>query len=157
MNELSQAAIDRLADLILAGQKIEAIKDYKELTGQGLKESKDFIDALEDQVRDGKPASALLASAASSSSRLSVGNMPEEDAIKMTELIFAGQKIQAIKMYREAARIGLKESKDFIDALEKQLREECPENFTHAAKKGCAVLLVGGALLAIAAGAVGWA
>ncbi len=84
--------------------------------------------------------------------------MPETDAQKMTELIFAGQKIEAIKMYREASGLGLKESKDFIDQLEKQLREECPDQFTHAAKSGCCVVLVSG-LLAFAAATeiLGWA
>jgi ribosomal protein L7/L12 len=83
--------------------------------------------------------------------------MSEEDAKKMTEFIFTGQKIHAIKMYREASGLGLKEAKDFIDQMEKQLREECPENFTHAAKTGCSVLLAAGALLAVTAGLVGWA
>lgn len=155
MRELSQDDLNRLTELIHAGQKIEAIKEYKELTGQGLKESKEFIDDLEDQMRDGNPASSLNTSYTARPARMSLGSMPEEDAKKMTELIFTGQKIQAIKMYREAARIGLKESKDFIDALEKQLREECPEKFTHAARSGCGLLLMGG-VVALAA-AAGWA
>ncbi len=40
MNELSHEETGRLTDLILAGQKIEAIKIYKEITGMGLRESK---------------------------------------------------------------------------------------------------------------------
>lgn len=157
MSELSQDDLNRLTELILAGQKIEAIKEYKELTGLGLKESKEYIDALEGQVRDGNPASSMNTSYTARPSRMSLGHMPEDDAKKMTELIFTGQKIQAIKMYKGATGMGLKESKDFIDALEKQLREECPENFTHAARSGCGVVIVGGLLLAMAAGLAGWA
>jgi len=157
MNELSQEDISRLSELVLAGQKIEAIKIYKEITGMGLRESKEFIDDLEDQLREENPEFPRNLASSSKSSRLSMGNMPEEDAKKMTELIFAGQKIAAIKMYKEATGLGLKESKQFIDALEKQLREECPENFAHAAKSGCSVLVAAGALLAMAAGVIGWA
>jgi ribosomal protein L7/L12 len=40
-----------LKRLILLGKKIEAIKVYREQTGVGLKEAKDYIDALERQIR----------------------------------------------------------------------------------------------------------
>ena len=156
MNELSQEEIDRLGEMIFAGQKIEAIKVYKEITGMGLRESKEFIDDLEAQLREENPEFPRNLASSSKSSRLSMGNMPEEDAKKMTDFIFAGQKIAAIKMYKEATGLGLKESKQFIDALEKQLREECPENFAHAAKTGCSVVAVG-VLLALVAGVAGWA
>lgn len=157
MNELSQEDTTRLTGLIFAGQKIEAIKVYKEITGMGLRESKEFIDNLEAQLREENPEFPRNFFSAAKPQRPSMGNMPEDDAKKMTDFIFAGQKIAAIKMYKEASGLGLKESKDIIDALEKQLREECPENFAHAAKAGCgAVVLIGG-LLAMAAGAMGWA
>jgi ribosomal protein L7/L12 len=122
MNELSQEDTNRLTDLILAGQKIEAIKVYRDITGMGLRESKEFIDEFEAQLREANP-----------------------------DFIFVGQKIAAIKMHKEATGLGLKESKDVIDALEKQLREECPENFTHVGTSGCAVVLVGGLLALTAA------
>lgn len=155
MNELSQEDSNRLTDLILAGQKIEAIKVYKDITGMGLRESKEFIDNLEAQLREANPASPRHFAYNAKPQSLSMGKIPEEDARKMTDLIFAGQKIEAIKMYREATSLGLKESKEFIDALERQLREECPENFSHAAKSGCSVVAAS-VLLAMAAGVVGW-
>jgi ribosomal protein L7/L12 len=154
MNKLSQEEIDRLGEMIFAGQKIEAIKAYRDLAGLSLLESKQFIDLLEKQLRDANPTFFQNPYSTAKPRRPSLGNMPEEDAKKMTDFIFAGQKIAAIKMYKEATGLGLKESKDVIDALEKQLREECPENFTHAAKTGCSVVLAGGVLLALAAGAM---
>lgn len=36
------------------------------------------------------------------------------------ELVASGQKIQAIKRYRELHKVGLKEAKDAIDAIEAQ-------------------------------------
>ena len=37
-----------ILDLVREGRKIEAIKVYREETGVGLKEAKDFIDSLEE-------------------------------------------------------------------------------------------------------------
>ena len=45
-DEISQEHVDRIADALATGKKIQAIKIYREATGQGLKEAKDFIDAL---------------------------------------------------------------------------------------------------------------
>lgn len=55
--------------------------------------------------------------------------------------IFAGQKIAAIKHYREATGLGLKESKDFVEALETELRAAAPEQFTAPRGSGCAGVL----------------
>ncbi len=33
-------------ELIMAGEKIKAIKRYRQLTGEGLKEASDYVDAL---------------------------------------------------------------------------------------------------------------
>jgi hypothetical protein len=46
---------------------------------------------------------------------------------EIEKLIFASQKIQAIKLVREWTNLGLKESKEFVEAHEKVLRETCPE------------------------------
>ena len=45
-----------LADLIARDRKIEAIKLYRELTGLGLKEAKDQVEALESSLRAKAPA-----------------------------------------------------------------------------------------------------
>ncbi|HEY7355295.1 MAG TPA: 50S ribosomal protein L7/L12 [Ktedonobacterales bacterium] len=42
---------DYLQQLIMQGKKIEAIKIYRQQTGLGLKEAKDYVDALEHQMR----------------------------------------------------------------------------------------------------------
>lgn len=36
---------------------------------------------------------------------------------QVKELILAGQKIQAIKLYREQTGVGLKEAKDYVESL----------------------------------------
>lgn len=44
-------------------------------------------------------------------------------------LLFKGQKIPAVKKYREETGLGLKEAKDAVDAIERELREEHPDQF----------------------------
>ena len=67
----------------------------------------------------------------------------------------AGRKIEAIKLYREATCKGLKEAKDFIDALAPKLYAQDPEKYARLAPgkgSGCAsAVLVALALLAVAA------
>ncbi|OAI54986.1 hypothetical protein AYO47_09725 [Planctomyces sp. SCGC AG-212-M04] len=64
--------------------------------------------------------------------------LPEEKVEAIREALFRGNKIQAIKHYREATGLGLAESKAFIEAVESRLRQEEPDQFAAAAKKaGC--------------------
>ncbi len=65
----------------------------------------------------------------------------EESRESIRQAIFAGQKIEAIKRYREATGQGLKVSKDFVEALESELRTAAPERFTAKSASGCAGVL----------------
>jgi ribosomal protein L7/L12 len=77
--------------------------------------------------------------------------LPEDKVEAIREALFRGNKIQAIKHYREATRLGLAESKAFIDALELRLRQEEPDQFAAAAKKaGCVGVIAFAALLTTA-------
>ncbi len=70
------------------------------------------------------------------------------DEIK--DALFAGRKIEAIKVYREATGQGLKESKEFIDDLEAQMRKEFPDQFKAGGGTGCLgvlLLVAGGAMM----------
>lgn len=50
-NEALAGPSEHLKMLIMQGKKIEAIKVYRQQTGLGLKEAKDYVDALERQMR----------------------------------------------------------------------------------------------------------
>jgi ribosomal protein L7/L12 len=68
----------------------------------------------------------------------------------ISEALASGNKLKAIKLYREVSGKGLKESKDFIDALIPQLVQQDPERFAQAGienNSGCSikVALVAGA------------
>lgn len=47
----------------------------------------------------------------------------------LSEFIFCGQNIQAIKLYRDLTGVGLKEAKDEIEAMEALLRFDSPRKF----------------------------
>ncbi|MEV7418696.1 ribosomal protein L7/L12 [Streptomyces sp. NPDC089919] len=50
LEEPPVAGLDRVLERLRAGKKIEAIKIYRELTGEGLKEAKDAVEALEHKL-----------------------------------------------------------------------------------------------------------
>lgn len=65
----------------------------------------------------------------------------EEQIREITDALLKGRKIEAIKIYREATGVGLKEAKEFIEELTATLREKHPDKFP-AAKAGCTSVLV---------------
>ena len=67
---------------------------------------------------------------------------PPDNSAPIREALFAGNKIQAIKLHREQTGIGLKESKDAMDKLETELRAAYPERFSKPPAKGCFAVIV---------------
>lgn len=54
-NEITQEQIEQINDALASGRKIAAIKIYREATGKGLKEAKDFIEALIPKLKEQDP------------------------------------------------------------------------------------------------------
>jgi len=78
--------------------------------------------------------------------------IPDEVWARIKLALYEGKKIEAIKLYREQTSLGLKESKDFIDKMEAEMREKEPQRFTQAAGgSGCSAVLVLLAMAGIAA------
>lgn len=104
------AEIDRL---LAANQKIAAIKVYREHTGVGLKEAKDAVDhwSATSTIRQAPVSHATPPHAPTGRAAL-----PASVAAEIDRLLAANQKITAIKAYREHTGVGLKESKDAIEA-----------------------------------------
>ena len=50
-NEISDVAMDELKVLIEKEQKVKVIKEYRVATGVGLKESKEYIDLLSEDMK----------------------------------------------------------------------------------------------------------
>jgi len=89
---------DELKQLIGQNRLIEAIKLYREQTGCGLKEAKDYIDSL--AGRAPTPVAQNI----------------DDDYLR--SLVMSGRKVEAVKLYREKIGCGLKEAKDYIDSLQ---------------------------------------
>lgn len=105
----ADAPLARVYTLMQAGQKIEAIKAYREATGASLVEAKDAVEAVMNRGASELPAFVKRAAPAAGQSGL--------DQVK--QLLRSGQKIEAIKAYREMTAVGLKEAKDAVEALER--------------------------------------
>ncbi len=75
--------------------------------------------------------------------------LSEEQLDEISKDIIQGRKIDAIKAYREVTGLGLKESKDAIEAITRDLAKEHPEILENQ-PKGCAGVLVFGLLMAYA-------
>jgi ribosomal protein L7/L12 len=93
----------RIAQLLGQGKKIEAIKAYREFTGVSLEEAKNALEkygGLMDRV-----------TAATGFSEWTT----------IDALIRAGNKIEAIKQYRQISGADLKESKEAIDERESEI------------------------------------
>jgi len=102
-----QKLLDDIKAQIAAGNKITAIKLYREGTGAGLAEAKDAVEL----IAAGKPPKAE-------------GRAPQPSDVALqgiTAAISAGSLIEAIRLYRAATGVGLKEAKDAVDALAVQL------------------------------------
>jgi ribosomal protein L7/L12 len=94
---------DELRALIESGQKIEAIKRYREMTGAGLAEAKEAVEAIERRAAPLMPAE---------------GRSSDPDfERKLRTLLDHGEFIQAIRYYREQRKTGLKQAKDAVEAF----------------------------------------
>ena len=76
--------------------------------------------------------------------------LTDDQKQEILEYLVKGQKIEAIKVYREATGAGLKEAKDVIDAWDRKLRAEHPDQMP-AAKSGCGAVVLGAILILAAA------
>lgn len=119
-SQLTPSAIAEVDRLVAAGQKIQAIKLYRQHTGVRLQEAKDRIDHW--SVSTTAPHLAAVSNAAAASSSITAtpssvrGALPASVVSEVDRLIAADQKIQAIKLVREHTGFGLKQAKDIVEA-----------------------------------------
>lgn len=96
--------LDRIRRVLAGQAKMLAIKRYRESTGSGWAEAAEAVDRIR---AGGKPAERAKAP------RPPIG--PEARAVG--DALAAGNMIEAIRLYRAATGVGLKEAKDAIDAI----------------------------------------
>lgn len=105
---LTTAQEKELWDLIASGQKILAVKRYREITGVGLQEAMSAVTQI--RPKGGIPTSLAAASA------LDPRKLKEAEA-KALAAIREGNILEGIQRYRAHTNAGLKEAKDAVDAL----------------------------------------
>ena len=64
--DISPEEKNQVADAIFAQRKMEAIKLYRDASGQGLKEAKEFIESLTAELQEKSPEKFTSGSASSS-------------------------------------------------------------------------------------------
>jgi ribosomal protein L7/L12 len=98
--DLSDEFCAEIRSLLEGGRKIDAIRRYREETGADLKQAKDAVEAIE----RGEAAPT-------------VEPPSEEFEREILQLMESGQKIEAIKLYRQQTGRDLKAAKDAVEAL----------------------------------------
>ena len=103
---------EQLKELVAKGNKIAAVKLYREATGVGLREAKEVVDT----IALGSPLNLS-----------NPGQAEEPDPFlenHIKSLLAERKKIEAVKVYREAYNCGLKEAKDAVDLIQAEMRRE---------------------------------
>ncbi len=128
---LTPPEVQSIQAALAAGNKIEAVKLCRELSGLGLAEAKAYVESL--AVPAQNPA----------------GETKPTNLAAVTAAIFSGEMIQAIKLHRAAhPGMGLKEAKEAVEKMAAELYVKHPGQFTRPPRSaGCAAVFALGFLL----------
>src|SRR5687768_1958763 len=97
------------------GNKIEAIKHLRSITGLGLKEAKDWIESYERGEQPAAPPSAEPHPEGRDPNASFTLNKEAFDALRR------GSAIEAIKIVRERTGVGLAEAKGIVEMIQKAM------------------------------------
>ena len=92
---------------VAAGNKIEAIKVFREQTGIGLAEAKSFVESIEQRLNK-------TSIEQNDSGIVTQSRNPSDQFV---DLLRQGQKIAAIKLYRQRNSVDLQTAKDAIERI----------------------------------------
>ena len=101
---MDEAFENEIRQLLASGDKIAAVKRYREETGVGLAEAKAAVESLE------------------AGGSLTERVQPEDSDLtqQIVTLLGRGEKIEAVKLYRDRFRVGLKEAKEAVERIAEQ-------------------------------------
>lgn len=94
--------------LLARGERLEAIRRYRELTGASLADAKRAVEQLASGRPAALPAKQLV--------------LREVHDSEIEAQIRSGALLDAITLYREKTGVGLKEAKDAVEAWRNRLR-----------------------------------
>jgi ribosomal protein L7/L12/sugar lactone lactonase YvrE len=117
MNPPDQVDLDErlksICELAIAGDQIAAIRLLRETYVIGLSKAKELVEALQRGEEVDMSHFELFAPTKVQSISLDPSKMN-----KLMELVRSGDRIEAIKLFRETTGVGLKDAKDAIDGLD---------------------------------------
>ena len=101
---MREAFEEEIRGLLESGNKILAIKRYREETGDGLADAKAAVESLETGGSLTRPV------------------QPDDPDVtnQIVNLLGQGKKIHAIKLYRQRFGVGLKEAKEAVERIGEQ-------------------------------------
>jgi ribosomal protein L7/L12/streptogramin lyase len=110
-----------------AGDDIEAIKLLRETFVIGLKEAKELVEAIQrgEEIDIGNLQMKLHP-------QVDPTTLDSTTVQALADLINSGDKIEAIKLFRQVTGVGLKDAKDTIDAMEAGLSAQGFENISES-------------------------
>jgi len=103
--ELTDDQVAEIRDELQAGRKLAAVKLYKEWTGSSLVAAKNYVESL--------PADGAVNDFAA--------GIEAHQMDRILDAIQEGNKLEAVKLYRDSSGLDLMESKKFIEGLMKEL------------------------------------
>ena len=109
---------EQIRNMLAAGNKIAAVKLYREMTGASLAEAKQAMEMM--QFGEFVPTATAQP----------VGEPDPFLENQIKRLLEERKKIEAVRVYREAYHCGLKEAKDAVDLIEAEMRREGYSNMS---------------------------
>ena len=109
---LPPGAADEIRLLVEAGRKIEAVKRVRELGRVGLREAKEYVDRI---------ALGAAYSDQQSPRLQSLDEVMRDHEGDLRDMLRNKRKIQAIKHVRNLTGTGLKEAKEFVENIERDM------------------------------------
>ncbi|MFW9817859.1 MAG: ribosomal protein L7/L12 [Candidatus Thorarchaeota archaeon] len=110
MTEIPPEINNQIKNLLVKKRKIEAVKLAREHMHWGLKEAKEYVDALAASLNTSGEIYAQVPHKGSNRNLLLIEG-------KLQALLRENRKIEAVRLVREYTGWGLKESKDYVDQL----------------------------------------
>ncbi len=108
--QLSDSQISQLRDELSNRRKLAAVKLYKEWAECSLLEAKNFVESLADgNVATGDQTGS---------------NLDDRVMDRILDALQKGNKLEAVKLYKESSGLSLMESKKFIEKLMSELGVE---------------------------------
>lgn len=134
IDDLPQGVQEKIRQDILEGRKLDAVKTFREATGQNLLKCKTVI---EDEWE-------RLSSAHQQRLEQPENPADSDELNQILDLIFTHNKLDAVKVYKDSTGVSLLAAKKFIEDLTDQLKEDCPDQFKISTgnQLGCAGALL---------------